>query len=433
MQNKLIALSFIILLAFASNVKGQKLVNSPYSRFNIGSIDPLGPFRGRAMGGSGVAMRDNTNIYFTNPASYSSVDTSSFLFDFAVDYSIMDLNDGKNKYRSDDMNFDHLVIAFPLAKGWGFAAGLSPVSNGYYSISESVTAGDPGYDPSTGPVFITHKGTGGLNNLFVGTGINITKNFSAGINMNVLFGELDRINQFEFADYANTFGQFNSEKLKINGINFDYGLQYTTSFKKDYFLTAGVSITAAKKYRSESEILNERFASYATSLYNPDTLTYYKISTKDSTKFPTTFRFGLSFGKKDKFVAEVDYVYSNWANAKIQGSSTHYLANSSTLSFGIELIPDKYSNLSYLSRIEYRLGGHIGDNYLTFNGARIKEYGASCGFAIRLKNFMSKTNVYFDFTRKNGDLASGMHNENIYSIGASLNLYDWWFQKHKFD
>ena len=83
--------------------------------------------------------------------------------------------------------------------------------------------------------------------------------------------------------------------------------------------------------------------------------------------------------------------------------------------------------------MEYRLGGHIGDNYLTFNGARIKEYGVSCGFAIRLKNFLSKTNVYFDFTRKTGDLSSGLHNENIYSIGVSLNLYDQWFQKHKFE
>jgi hypothetical protein len=67
-----------------------------------------------------------------------------------------------------------------------------------------------------------------------------------------------------------------------------------------------------------------------------------------------------------------------------------------------------------------------------FNGSRIKEYGASAGFGIRLRN-LSKANVYFDFTRKNGDLASGMHNENIYSIGISLNLYDWWFLKHKFE
>jgi hypothetical protein len=433
MQNKLIAFSLFFLLVFATGAEGQKLTNTPYSRFNIGSLIPSGSFRSRSMGGTGVAMRDNTNLYFSNPASYSSIDTTSFIFDFGMDYSIIDLSDGKSKYRSDDMNFDHLLIGFPLAKGWGFAAGLVPVSNGYYSISQTTKVGDSNYNPAIGPITATHKGGGGLTNLFVGTGLNIVKNLSVGINMTVLFGQLDRINQFEFADYANTFGQYNSERLKINGINFDYGLQYTLDLKKDYFITAGVSITAAKKYRSENEVFNERFATYPSSLYSPDTLYYSNTTSKDSTKLPTTFRLGIAFGKKDKFIAEADFTYTNWANARIHGSSPGYLANSSSLNVGIEYIPEKYSNLSYLSRIEYRAGGHISNNYLMMSGARIMEYGGTFGLGIRLRGTLSKTNLYFDFTNRKGDLSKGLHNENIYSIGISLNLYDWWFMKRRFE
>jgi hypothetical protein len=432
MQNKLIALSFILIIAFASEANGQKQINSPYSRFNLGSLDPSGSFRSLSMGGTGVAMRDNNSVYFVNPASYSSIDTTSFLFDFGLDYSIMDLYDGKNKYRSEDMNFDHLLMGFPIAKGWGIATGLFPVSNGYYNLSQTITSGDPGYDPIIGDVYSTHKGDGGLNNFFIGTGVNILKNFSLGVNLNVLFGGLNRINQFEFGDLANTFSQYNSEVLKINGINLDYGLQYSYLSKNNFFLTAGISFTAAKKYHSDFTRISERFAAYATSGFSPDTLLYSEGSSRDSTKLPSTIKLGISFGKKDKFVVGIDYISSNWARAKLQGSNG-YLANSSSWLIGAELTPDKLSNTSYLARMDYRIGGHASKNYLLINGAQIKEYGASCGIGLRLKNYFSKVNVYFDYTKKNGNFAKGLQDENIYTFGISLNFYDNWFMKRKYD
>jgi hypothetical protein len=432
MQNKLITISFILLFIFTFNIKGQKLVNSPYSRFNIGSINPAGSFRSLAMGGTGVAMRDNSAIYYVNPASYSSLDTTSFLFDFGVDYSINSLSDGVNKYHSQDMNFNHLIMGFPLAKRWGLALGLVPLSNGYYSITQTINAGDPGYDPNIGEVTSDHKGGGGLTNFFIGTGLNITKNFSIGANLNILFGQLVRTTQYVFADYANTFSQYYSENLKINGLNFDYGVQYNAALKNNYFFNLGLSMTAAKKYRSEFETLTGRMAAYTPSLYSPDTLSYTNTSSKDSTKLPLTVRMGVSFGKKDKFVAGIDYITSNWANASIEGSSG-YLANSKSWLFGVEFIPDKFSNYSFLSRVEYRLGGHIADNYLIINGVQIKEYGASCGLGMRMRNTYSKTNIYFDFTRKTGDLSKGLINENYFTIGISLNLYDRWFVKKKYD
>jgi hypothetical protein len=433
MQNRPVAILFIITVFITCSVNGQKQVNSPYSRFNLGSIVPSGSYRSLAMGGTGVAMRDNNSIYFVNPSSYSSIDTTSFLLDFGSDYSISVLSDGVNKYNSDDMNFGHLLIGFPLAKGLGFATGLVPVSNGYYNIQEILKEGDPGYDPLTGKIMSTHKGDGSLTNFFIGTGLRLTKNFSIGANLKILFGELDRTNQFEFEDYANSFGQYNSEKLKIRGLNFDYGAQYTAKLKKDYFFTAGISFTAAKNYRSDFEKVSERFASYAASAYSPDTLYYINNSSKDSTRLPSVIRLGVSFGKKDKFVAGIDYISSNWTKAKIHGSPASYLANSKSLLFGVEYIPDKFSNSSFLSRIDYRLGGHLSDNYLMLNGAQIKEYGASCGFAIRMRNSFSKATVYFDLTKKNGAISLGLHNENFYTVGVSLNLYDFWFIKRKFD
>jgi hypothetical protein len=433
MRNKQAAVFLIILFIVNCTITGQKLVNSPYSRFNLGSIVPSGSYRSLAMGGSGVAMKDNSSIYYINPASYGSIDTTSFLLDFGADYSICVLSNSVGKYQSDDMNFGHLLIGFPLAKGVGFATGLVPYSNGYYSIQETLNEGDPGYDPLTGSVTSTHKGNGSLTNLFAGIGFNITKNLSVGANLKILFGQLERSNQFEFGDYANTFGQFNSEKLRVRGIHFDYGAQYSAKVKKDYFFTAGLSFNRSQRYKSDFEKISERFTAYTPSVYSPDTLSYTNSSSRDSTRLPGTMKFGLSFGKKDKFVAEVNYIYSKWSEASIHGSSPGYLANTKSWLFGIEYIPEKYSNTSFLRRIEYRIGGHIADNYLVINSAQIKELGASCGFGMRMRNSYSKATVYFDFTRKNGSEAAGLHNENYYTIGVSLNLYDFWFIKKKFE
>ena len=83
--------------------------------------------------------------------------------------------------------------------------------------------------------------------------------------------------------------------------------------------------------------------------------------------------------------------------------------------------------------MEYRFGGHYADNYLILDGIQLREVGASFGLGIRLRDNRSKANVYFDYTRRIGDLDAGLHNEDIFSFGVSLNLYDVWFRKRKYE
>jgi len=194
MQHKLTITIFILFFYIALTSYGQKLVNSPYSRFNIGTLAPVGSFRSLGMGGVGTAFRDNNSIQYSNPASYSSLDTNSFNFDFGIDYSKSVLSNGGAHYSSQDMNFDHLIMGFPLAKGWGVGVGVVPVSSGYYKMAELVPSGNS----VIGDYDSNHTGSGGFSNFFLGSGIKITKNFSAGVNMNVLFGQVNRVNQFIF-------------------------------------------------------------------------------------------------------------------------------------------------------------------------------------------------------------------------------------------
>jgi hypothetical protein len=430
MQNRLIKGTLIIhiFLSFiTSSASGQKLVNSPLSRFNLGTLEPAGSFRSMGMGGIGTSMRDNSSIYISNPASYSSLDTNSFLFDFGLDYSINILNEGKATFSSDDINFDHLIIGFPLAKGIGLATGILPLSNGYYKIAELVKKGNPDYDPVTGEYTSTHVGEGGFTNVFLGSGIKVNKKLSAGINLTLLMGGVKRVAQYNFADLNNFYHNNGTENLRLTGINFDYGVQYTAPLKKNYFINLGASLTAGKNYKTKYEKITYRYTVYRTI----DTLTY--VADNSTRSFlPGTLRLGVSAGKKDMLVVGLDFVTTKWSKAKIQGAEG-YLGNTSSLLFGAEYTPDKYSNYNYLNRIEYRLGGHIGDNYLVIDKTQFKEYGFSAGIGLPLRRTFSKANLFFDFTKKSGKMSNNPYFENFYTMGASLNFYDRWFMKRKYE
>ena len=424
MRSKIIILFSLLLFTFTFAM-GQKQVNSPYSRFNIGTLEPTGPFRGQGMGGIGVSMRDNSSIFYVNPASYSSLDTISFVFDFGLDYTMNRLSTGDEGYSSDDMNFDHLVIGFPLAKGFGIAAGVVPVSNGYYRMMERVVAEDPEYDPVIGPYSALHSGEGGLTNFFIGTGIKVSKNLSAGVNMTILFGQLRRSNQFSFDDLFNVYHNNSTERLQMGGINFEYGLQYLLPLKNKNFINAGISYTTGKHYNSDYENFVYRYTSFGTS----DTISYTS-GVGNAVLLPGTLRAGVSFGKTDKFIAGFDFVTTNWSEADIPGSSG-YAADTRTLMFGAEFTPDKFSNFGFLRRMDYRIGGHTGSNYLVIGGEQVKEIGVTAGLGMPMRRTPSKTNLFVDFTRKTG--AGSLHTEDYFTVGISINLYDWWFRQRKYE
>jgi hypothetical protein len=50
-----------------------------------------------------------------------------------------------------------------------------------------------------------------------------------------------------------------------------------------------------------------------------------------------------------------------------------------------------------------------------------------------LGNPFSKTNLYIDYTKKYASPTNNLHAEGFLTIGVSLNLYDNWFFKRKFE
>lgn len=426
MRNRFISIFIFLTYFISSQLSAQKQVNSPYGRFNLGILEPAGSFRSLGMGGTGVALRDNNSIYFTNPASYSSIDTLSFIFDFGIDYSINFISDDKSRYTSDDMNFDHLLLGFPVTQGIGVSAGIIPVSNGYYKISRNIMEGDPDYDPIAGAYSISHAGNGGLTSCFIGTGVKIAKGLSAGANLSILFGQIERTTQYTFDDYLKVFHNNTSEKLQISGINFNYGLQYSASLKNSLFINAGVAYTPGKYYKSNYEKISNLFSGYTTE----DTIVYIKNDAKAF--LPGTITAGISFGKRNKFVAEIDYSTTKWSEGIIQGTEG-YLADRQAWNLGFEYIPDKFSNYSLARRFEYRIGCRLESNYLIIDGEQVREAGITAGLGLPMRRTLSKTNIFLDLTRRAGPPEKNMHTELYLTMGVSLNFYDFWFFKRKYE
>jgi hypothetical protein len=434
MLNKQAAAICILFISFSFSVSGQKSVNSPYARYNLGVLEPAGSFRSAAMGGLSAAIRDNSAIYYLNPASYSSIDTNSFVFDFGLDYGINYLSDGTKTHFTNDMNFDHLMIGFPVAKGVGIAAGLVPFSNGYYNISETVGSEDPGYDPVKGGYLSVHSGEGSVSRFFIGAGTNISRYFSAGINLSLLFGSINRLNETDFTDFYYMYHNNTTEKIQLTGINLDYGIQLMAPLKNNYFLNAGVSYTSARNYSQRYEKLTYLFSAYNT----VDTLAHEIDSSR--AYIPGAIRAGISFGKKNKFTVGFDYSASEWSQAVISSSGASF-GDTRSYRLGIEYIPDKFSNYSLGRRIEYRAGGHLENTYLQINGEQVKEIGFSLGVGIPMTRTLSivasrnlsKANFFFDYSKRSGPAGSALHTEHIFTIGTSLNFYDFWFLKRKYD
>mgnify|MGYP002794663012 CR=1 FL=1 len=67
--------------------------NSPYSRFGLGSLKDQSQGFNKAMSGVALGFRDGNRINMQNPASYSAIDSLSFIFDVGLTLQNVNMNE----------------------------------------------------------------------------------------------------------------------------------------------------------------------------------------------------------------------------------------------------------------------------------------------------------------------------------------------------
>lgn len=401
----------------------QSSTNSPYTRFGFGDLSDQVFTSNAAMGGVGHALRSSRHINTMNPASYTSVDSLSFMFDLGFSMKSSNYEENNIKSNARNSSFDYLAIQFRLHPRVGMVVGFTPFSTvGYNFSSTEQIAGSNNVSVTN-----TFYGDGGTNTVFAGLGFKILKNLSIGANIGYLFGN----QEYNTTATLSNGGDYtiNYTNLNIKSYKLDIGLQYTQPLNKNNNITLGLTYGLGHNLNStevEGTQVTDGSSFTATSekTYN----NRYSI--------PSTYGIGLSYQYKNNLTVCVDYTLQEWSKANLPQKFGIY-KNRSKIAAGVEYTPNHIGR-NFLERISYRAGAYYSSPYMKIpNGSdnssfsdSAKEIGVSAGFGFPLtlfqrKTVLSITGQYINLSPSSKNLMS----ENRFVLKIGLTLNEPWFMK----
>ena len=154
----------IVTMAIALTASAQSGTNSPYSQYGLGVLSDQTSGFNRGMNGLGVGFREGNQVNFVNPASYSSIDSLTFIFDAGVSGQISNFNENGVKKNAKNADFEYVVAGFRLRKHVGVSFGILPFTNVGYNFSSTSTLNED----RTVLYSNTYSGSGGIRGIRMG-------------------------------------------------------------------------------------------------------------------------------------------------------------------------------------------------------------------------------------------------------------------------
>lgn len=410
-MRRLYILIFIFLIHYVPN--HAQSTSSPYSMFAEGQVENYGSGTNRALGGTGIAFKSDNYLNNMNPASYSGIDSLSFIFElgmFGKYTKYITKNESETKF---DANLSYLALGFRICKWWATSLGVASYSSVGYKINSSHTVeGDLSIYQKT------FEGSGGITQLYFGNSVRPFKNLSLGINISYFLGS---ITHTETGGTTDDYVAYTIIKnIKIHSVYFDYGAQYTIEYNK-------------WKYTLGAIFGNSKELDMTSNMYISNADNTLELETEDS-KFiiPSKYGFGLAVEKGYRFKAGFDYERRNWEEIKEYSSSLLRTRDSERFSIGIEYFPYKKRSDRGLKKVRYRLGASYTRKYLIIKNEGVNSKTINFGFGIPIKRERSMINIAFELGSL-GTTKSGLIKENYGVLHLNFTMHDLWFQKHKLD
>jgi len=427
----------ILIIFLTVSVFAQTNTDSPYSRFGLGQMGQTGFDQSRALGGIGIGLRNKFQLNHLNPASYTTIDTLSFLFDFGVSgsNSTMETTNHKSTYFAG--NLDHLALGFPLSKWWTVSVGVMPYSKVGYSLKEEA------YDQGIGFIDYYHSGNGGITQLNLGTAMEFFNRVSVGANFKYLFGNINmqRSVVFPLEEYFSSPVIENS--IIIKDFLVELGLQYHQDIGDKLELTLGAIWGNESTLSAENTLLKRNiFKGVSVPLTDSTTLSNEVILDTDTLNgkidIPRKIGLGFSLNFDNRLLLGVDYTMQDWTDVDIFGQEDLFTMSNS-LRTGLQFTPNPEALRGYHKLISYRAGAYYSNSYLKLRGEQLKYYGISFGAGLPLRGGRSSFNIACDLGRRGtelsreGTLNNNLVLENYMFISFSVTLHDIWFFKRKFE
>ncbi len=414
-----IQLVAVLILSGAFYAQAQRNTYSPYSRYGYGILHEPNFGNAGAMGSVSAAMRASDEINPLNPASYSAVDSTTFLFDFSITGTYSHFKENGESGKVGNFYLDHVAMKFPIMKNWGMSVGLYEFSQVGYLFGSATPVKGIGGEEDTYAVN-AYTSTGGLNNLFVGTAYRFFNHLSLGFNWNYRFGNIQYVDVLTYPEQSSYATTYVYDYLKLHQSTFEFGLQWEQKFGKKHQMVLGGTYTMSAPFKWEA---------YSVEMVQDTTYTYYNIPGNPFTS-PQGFSAGLSYTYDNRLTVAADYRQQNWKDASYFGV-TDTLSNARRLSVGFEYLP-AFVGQSYFQVIKYRAGLHFSESYVKFAGQSLKEIGFSLGAGLPVRGIRSVINVMFEANRTITADPNLIQEFNL-KLAVGITFNENWFVKRRFN
>ncbi len=401
MQKQLyILISLLCLTAFS--LQAQNNTSSPYSRFGYGELNDNVPGAYRAMGGVGVGMRSNKVINPSQPASFSAVDSTSFMMDLAASAMWTNYEDATGVKNRGNGNLEYLTLQFPLWKYIGFSVGVLPYSSVGYDFA---------LRDSTNAYYATksYAGSGGLTQVYGGLSFNILNWVAVGANVYYMFGETTNTRMLSFSD-ASIKSVSMTNTLRVNDVHFRYGMQFFHTFGEHSFTVGGI-------FENKSN-LKAHFKQIETT--TNDTV----ANTTEGFQLPMVWGAGASYNWAGRLTIAADYTMTDWSKTLYFGV-TDSLSSRAKIAVGAEYVHNPLGR-KYWEHMAFRVGASVSDSYL--KNVPAKDFTISVGLGFPLQNVGTVINTTFEYGHR-GTQSILSENYLRFTINASIN--ENWFFKRK--
>ena len=405
-------------------VFAQNDISSPYSRFGLGTMNTNKTNTAlQAMGGIANSLDGKHMLNNSNPAAYAEIDSLTFLLDagFYMKYSTFRTADMAEK--ASDASFDYFDIGFGITKWLKMGLGVTPCSNRAYNTTANYT-----YEY---PYSIDYEGLGGINKLYWANGFKINKDFSFGVKMNYIFGNITDETTLYYPSYVHFHNERRTINLNFSDVTFDLGLIYKKQLKKDYRMTFGLvySLPANMKAHRKTYI-RTMFKGYGSSTENVCDTIVYTTGERVDVKYPQGIGLGVTLQKGERWLIGMDFNWSDWSTFSMNNASDS-LQDAWNIAIGGCYTP-RHTNLSsYLRKITYRAGVHYDQTFFNIYGNSINKYGVTFGFSLPLTKAMAAINVAFEFG-KMGTTKDNLIEESYFNMSFGISLHDKWFVKRRY-
>lgn len=422
-QIRVAMLSLAVLLGMSATSTAQETnARSPYSRYGYGQAAEGNTAGSRSMGGLSVGLRDRMVTNPGNPASYTAVDSMTFIFDVGLSGRYAFLNEGGNSDSRILGNLEYVTMIYPLGKRMAMSAGIMPLYKTGYSFGNQANMGG---DTNSDTFSRAFSGSGSYNQIYIGLAGRTIAGLHLGLNASYLFGHTQHNRQVSYSTARAINSTFSSD-LHLRGFKLDLGAQY--ELKLDTTNTRSVVIGAT--YTPGYKFADEMTATQADFSGTSPISSTITVTEDGRYTMPHQMGLGISYRKANSFMYGVDFRYSMWSKAEFTKLEAQF-QDQWRVALGGEWTPDNRARNPW-KRAAYRAGLSLGNSYLQIPMGNkyygYNEYGASVGFALPLVDRRSALNFSIDYkllTPKN----SAMISEHYIGATVGIIFNEGWFKK----